>query len=392
LQTGRHQIITQPGGPKAGARFGASLASGHFTGSRYADLAISAPDAQLSPAPYSGAIFMFTGGSGGLHSAATIKPPTSPDTYWGNSTGGIVQLAAGKAEGGTRDDLVAYWYGLPWLFQYRWPAGPKSPLESYLGDPHEVQTGNLAIADVNGDGYADLVTIQLTSNGMALFVRPGSASGFGAPRELLLSARNEGMTLAVGDLNRDGKADIVVGEPFESNGGLVRVIYGDSGLSLSKQRVIRPKNVPGPKNTNGSFGETLAVGDINGDGYGDLVIGEPQADLGTAASNNGWQGAVIVLRGAAHGVTTAGAQAITFARGTLAGRTYVQGYGPQLAVRDHSLVVSLQQYASSNLEAIVVIPGTVHGLSTSGVRRIDAAQVGVRAPGSEDGFGEVLLP
>lgn len=91
-------------------------------------------------------------------------------------------------------------------------------------------------------------------------------------------------TIAVGDINGDGKADLVMGAPEARNrAGEICVIFGrDRGiwrktpiidLSTSHGNVV----ISGA-DANDSLGSAVAVGDIDGDGIDDLIAGAPRAD------------------------------------------------------------------------------------------------------------------
>lgn len=95
-----------------------------------------------------------------------------------------------------------------------------------------------------------------------------------------------GFSMASGDVNGDGYGDLVVGAPgYTINGsaeaGKIFVIFGDQFRSgfFSEMNITSAANLT----LNGSdmfdrAGESLSVGDINGDGIGDIIIGAPGAD------------------------------------------------------------------------------------------------------------------
>lgn len=155
-----------------------------------------------------------------------------------------------------------------------------------------------APGSVNNDGYADVAVGEPGNN-----KGRGSAHVFyGHPRSGLVvnpsgSARNDeyvsqaisgvpgvaepgdafGSATLLADLNGDGCSELIVGSPGENDDtGWVQVFFGSAvGLRTSVVQSVSLSAIPGaPRSAPGQrLGETLAAGDLDGDGYDDLVAG-----------------------------------------------------------------------------------------------------------------------
>jgi hypothetical protein len=161
--------------------------------------------------------------------------------------------------------------------------------------------------DVNGDGYADILMSAFTSEfGVSrdgkVFLYYGTGSGI-TPAPVWSGtssqdASNFGEAVAnAGDVNGDGFADIIVGAPRYSNGeeneGAVFVYYG-SPSGLPKQ----PSWIAEGQQANAFFGTSVSGGgDVNKDGYSDVVVGAHFYDGGETN-----EGKVFVYLGSENGL------------------------------------------------------------------------------------------
>ena len=140
-----------------------------------------------------------------------------------------------------------------------------------------------AAGDVDGDGLDDVVVgaprydKQETDEG-GVFVYSGSNLFVGGPILGKLRGTSAGAQFGysvagAGDVNGDGYADVIVGAPFYDNGhtdeGRAFIYYGGTG-GLDPTRVTTLES----DQTRAYFGSSVAgAGDVNGDGYSDVVIG-----------------------------------------------------------------------------------------------------------------------
>jgi hypothetical protein len=136
----------------------------------------------------------------------------------------------------------------------------------FFGAATNFATGTLpiavAIADLNGDGKADLVTVNTGASTVSVLLGTGTG-GFGPKTDFATGAVPHG--LAVADLDGDGHLDVVVANTGENT---VSVLRGTGTGALSAATSF-------PTGTAPFF---LAIGDLDGDGIPDLVVVNVNAD------------------------------------------------------------------------------------------------------------------
>jgi hypothetical protein len=133
-----------------------------------------------------------------------------------------------------------------------------------VGDPAYATTKYpqcVAIGDVNRDGIADLVIANvgtLSAPGNTVTLRLGAGGGyFGVKRELVTGI--EPFSVAIGDLSGDGKPDLAVANAGANTVSVL--IGGGNGAFATKVDYVT-----------GSYPYSVAMGDLNGDGASDLVV------------------------------------------------------------------------------------------------------------------------
>jgi hypothetical protein len=157
-------------------------------------------------------------------------------------------------------------------------------------------SGNSETADVNGDGYADLlIATEGSSNVATIAVFFGSPSGFNQVpqiRDVALSGPPELLVTTAGDVNGDGYVDVLV----LTGNGMLQFLGTASGLAVSPPSATLPGSAAGGPGPGSS--QVLAVGDANGDGYSDVV----------GVSN---QQTIVVYFGSSSGLSSGSSQALT---------------------------------------------------------------------------------
>lgn len=173
--------------------------------------------------------------------------------------------------------------------------------------------------DVDGDGIDDLIISP--NGGNALRILRGADWDIGAtisPIKFFATTYQPGVgirgnTLTTGDFDGDGRDEIAFGNPSYSasvpSGGRAYVARRDSGGAWNIVTTIQQGNngYPGVHEAGDGFGNALAAGDFDNDGYDDLAIGA----LGEAVGTIGDAGAVMIEYGTAAGITSARGTLVT---------------------------------------------------------------------------------
>jgi hypothetical protein len=182
---------------------------------------------------------------------------------------GGVRLAAGDVNGdGIEDIIVGTGPGTP--AQVDVFSGVDGSLLANYQPYSSKYTGgvNLATADINKDNFTDIIVSPAGGSPTEpIVVYSGHHVINNAVTNVLQSFTpsgigNTGWTIGVGDVNGDGIADYVVGEA--GSGGMAQVINGSTLKSI--------RTITGFAGYKGAV--SVAVGDVNGDGYADIILGE----------------------------------------------------------------------------------------------------------------------
>ncbi|WP_437710191.1 FG-GAP-like repeat-containing protein [Sorangium sp. So ce448] len=280
--------VSRRGGTIEAAGFGGTVATADMNGDSFADALVAAP----SFGDEKGFVRVLFGSS--------MDPGTWP---WDQDFAGSLpgdnrrfghSLASGDINGDGYADLVV---GAPGPgpvpsndpgSAYVFSGGPEGPdLDAgvmFTGvQSHSAFGTSVASADFNGDGFSDVAVGAPGSQRVHVYF--GSDGAFDTvPDGILIGEGELGRSLGAGDVNGDGFADLLVGEPMSS---MAFLFLGGPGGEFDATADLELHG-EGPSHR---FGQTVSSsGDLDGDGFVEMLVGAPEV---------GVSGKVYVYRGAA---------------------------------------------------------------------------------------------
>ena len=146
---------------------------------------------------------------------------------------------------------------------------------------------DVAVGDFNGDGEPDLAVADVGSNRVSVLLNttvPGSTTTSFSPRKDFATGSAPD-AVAVGDLNGDGLPDLVVANFFSNS---VSVLLNTTALGSAAPSFAARHDF-----ATGSFPDSVAIGDLNGDGIPDLVVANRRSNSTSVLLNTTAAGALV---------------------------------------------------------------------------------------------------
>ncbi len=290
---------------QAVALFGWSVSSaGDVNGDGFDDVIVGAIGFNNGQ-PGEGRAFLYLGSAGG----PSIAPDWTAESNQDGASFGISVSGAGDVNGDGFDDVIVGAFGFNngqpgegRAFLYLGSAGglslaPNWTAESDQGGA-EFGFSVSGSGDVNGDGFDDVIVgAHYFDNGQTdegrAFLYLGSAIGLTTSAAWMAESDQDAAEFGFsvsgsGDVNHDGFADVIVGAHNFSDGqayeGGAFLYFGTaSGLADN------PDSTAGSDQVYGDMGHAVSgAGDVNGDGFDDVVVGAPQFSNGESVEGRAY--------------------------------------------------------------------------------------------------------
>ena len=427
--------------------FGLRYASGDFNGDGFGDIAVGIPNEDIGAVHDAGAVQIFTSTERGLSASIIQDQWIDPEMLSGidtteNDLMGL-GVTAGDFNGDGYDDLAV---GIPRYdesdlidagivlifngsgagllmntFARFWQDtdGIGGAAESYDFFGNELGAG-----DFDGDGFDDLVVgvpgeaIGDVSRAGCVNLIYGSAAGLTGTgsqifwqgwnneiKELAEAGDQFGSVIATGDFNHDGYDDLAVsavdeqlwGSSGEVRAGAVTILIGSAeGITTENDLFFSATN---PEDGS-RVGEALAVGDLNHDGYEDLIIGAPGRHAGGVERS----GEILINFGKSGGLSEINLESHHQDDGLIPGTNEeFDDFGAAIACADlngdgfDDLAIGVpgetleKPISLTRAGAMITVYGSASGIVSQGARVWTFDSAGVEGdPAANDYFGEKL--
>ncbi|MDF3821332.1 FG-GAP repeat protein [Leptospira sp. 96542] len=301
-----------------GTFFGSSIGAGDFNGDGYADMIVGSQ----AYSPFLGRSYIFLSlGSNGIQNQNLNSGGLANTIFSGVNAGGRLGAftVGGDVNNDGYDDAI---FSSPWndeafIFYSQGTNGiatqnTTTASLTYIPGANDNFGTKTAIGDINGDGYIDMVISASTYNAsqgrIYIYISnagilPPTPQGYlegptsPSPGCTFTGGCGFGTSLVLSDLNGDHCADLSAGGPgFNTNQGIVFLFHSNCSSttpfeSTPNSFLVGPSNGSCASNVC-NFGSSLSVGDVNADGYPELLVGSINASGGKGSvylfpNNNG---------------------------------------------------------------------------------------------------------
>ena len=287
------------------ALFGESVGTaGDVNGDGYSDVIVGA-DYYDNDQEDEGRAYVYHGGAAGL----AAEPAWTAESDQAYAQFGISVGTAGDVNGDGYSDIIVG------AFYYNGGQNREGQAYVYHGsaiglaaDPAWTAEGNQTSAlfgyavrtagDVNGDGYGDVIIGAYTyDNGQEnegrVYVYHGSPAGLATDPSWTAESNQDSALLGwsvgtAGDVNGDGYSDVIAGAVWYSNGQVYEgqaAVYHGGPMGLATD----PAWTAEGDQDDALYGYSVGTaGDVNGDGYSDVIVGAPSYDTGQTAAGRAY--------------------------------------------------------------------------------------------------------
>jgi hypothetical protein len=335
------ELLTPPAGmarfwgADPGDLLGSSVASGDLNGDGFDDLILGARagDSTGNSRVNAGEVYLIYGKATQWNDTDLLSPPAGVARFWGVDAGDELgrSVASGDANGDGFDDLILgvprgdstgnsrlesgevyLVYGMSTQWTDRDLLSPLAGVARFWGAEDFDDLGwSVASGDLNGDGFDDLIlgailgdsTGNSRVNAGEVYLVYGKATQWndtdllsppaGVARFWGVDEFDQfGRSVASGDFNGDGFDDLILGAPGGGSTGNSRVDAGEVYLVYGKATQWNDTDLLSPSAVAARFwgadaidilGSSVASGDLDGDGFDDLILG---ATLGDSTGNS----------------------------------------------------------------------------------------------------------